>query len=154
MKKQKLYLDSGYLNFDYLVNLPVDFIYVVGGRATGKTYGALAWLKEHNILYTYMRRTQTQLDMVTNPFFSPYKPINEDYGCNIQPLPIAKGCCALYDCDEDGKPVTGEPLGFTCALSTVANLRGFNLEEVKITIFDEFIGENQYSRHNNLNGNT
>lgn len=141
-QKQKLYLDSGYLNFDYLVNLPVDFIYVVGGRATGKTYGALAWLKEHNMLYTYMRRTQTQLDMVTNPFFSPFKPINEDYGCNIQPLPIAKGCCALYNCDEDGKPETGEPLGFTCALSTVANLRGFNIEEVKITIFDEFIGEN------------
>ena len=140
-QKQKLYLDSGYLNFDYIMSLPVDFIYCVGGRGTGKTYGALKYLTEHKEKYVFMRRTQTQLDMITNPFFSPFKPINEDLHHNIQPIAISKGCTALYECDEEDKPIDGEPLGFTAALSTVKNLRGFNLEDVKICLFDEFIGE-------------
>jgi hypothetical protein len=46
---KKLYLDNGYVNMDYLMDLPYPFIIVCGARGTGKTYGALKKVKEENI---------------------------------------------------------------------------------------------------------
>ena len=57
---------------------------------------------------------------------------------------VAKGLSAFvpYQLDEDGKEaVAGEPYGYTVALSTVANLRGFDASDVDIIIYDEFIPE-------------
>ena len=38
---KELYLDSGYLNAKWVIDLPYPFVFCVGGRGTGKTYGAL-----------------------------------------------------------------------------------------------------------------
>lgn len=141
MKKNKLYLDSGYLNMDYIMGLPTPYIMVVGGRGTGKTYGALKYVLEHRITFMLMRRTQTAIDLVNKPEFSPIKPVCEDMGLSIKPFPISKGSSAFYDVDEEGKYTGGLPYGYTCALSTISNMRGFSAEDCKICIYDEFIPE-------------
>ena len=141
MKKNKLYLDSGYLNMDYIMGLKTPYIMIVGGRGTGKTYGALKYVLEHRITFMLMRRTQTAIDLVNKPEFSPIKPVCEDMGLNIKPFPISKGSSAFYDVDEDGKYTGGLPYGYTCALSTISNMRGFSAEDCKICIYDEFIPE-------------
>ena len=70
---EKLYLESGYLNMEYIINLPVPFIFVLGGRGTGKTYGALKYLLDNDKRFIMMRRTQTQVDMIKDSAFNPFK---------------------------------------------------------------------------------
>ena len=47
MNKEVLYLKSGYLNYSEVLDSGVPFIFIVGGRGTGKTYGALKWVHEN-----------------------------------------------------------------------------------------------------------
>ena len=53
---KNIYLSSGYFNVEYALRFPVPFIFVVGGRGTGKTYGALRYVLENDIKFIYMRR--------------------------------------------------------------------------------------------------
>ena len=144
---KKLYADGGYLDFDYILknsekhNCP--FIFIVGGRGTGKTYGALKYTLEHDIEIMFMRRTQSQHDIIRKDEFSPYNALNRDLDLNIKFFPISKYNSAIYNSstDENGKAIPkGDMLGMTCALSTISNLRGFS-SSADIVIYDEFIPE-------------
>lgn len=97
---KKLYSDNGYLNFDYILsqsekhNCP--YIMIVGGRAIGKTYGALKYMLEHEYKFIFMRRTQTQLDMISRPELMPFKAINNDTGSDIDTCKISKYVTGFY----------------------------------------------------------
>lgn len=140
-----LYLDNGYANIAAIMNLNLPFNFVVGGRGTGKTYTALKELHERNIKFMLMRRTQTQLDTISKPDFSPFKSLNRDLNISVGIVPINKYNGAFYNMVEGEKPKTlipnGLPIGYTCALSTVANLRGFDASDVEVLLYDEFIPE-------------
>lgn len=139
-----LYLDSGFLDFKKIVDLDLPFNFVVGGRGTGKTYGALSYLIDNNIKFMFMRRTQSQVDLINKPDFSPFKAINEDKGTDISSQSITKYSAGFYhsEKDEDGKiKCKGAPLGYTCALSTISNMRGFDASDIEMIIYDEFIPE-------------
>lgn len=139
-----LYLDSGYLNIEYILNNPAPFKFVVGGRGIGKTYGALDYVRKNNIPFMFLRRTQSQVDLINKPEFSPFKKINEDHGCGIIPNALTKYNIGYYESEEneDGKIIPiGPVLGYTAALSTFSNIRGFDASDVQIIIFDEFIPE-------------
>lgn len=136
-----IYLDSGYLNMRHIYNelcikLGLPFIFIIGQRATGKTYGSLEFTIEDEIKFMLMRRTQSQADLINKPEFSPFKSLNRDHGWNIYSRPLSKYNAGFYQ-DEEG----GLPIGYTCALSTVANMRGFDAQDVELTIYDEFIAE-------------
>lgn len=137
---EKLYLESGYLNMEYIINLPVPFIFVLGGRGTGKTYGALKYLLDNDKRFIMMRRTQTQVDMIKDSAFNPFNALPDH---NIIIKSINKNMSGVYKGHyEDGLNKTdGAPIGFLCALSTISNIRGFNAEDVEIILYDEFIGE-------------
>ena len=143
-----IYLDSGYVDIEgilyTLYEMGIFFVFIIGGRGTGKTYGALKTVLENNIKFILMRRTQTQCDMVSNERFSPFKPLNNDLGTLVVPFSISKNNAALYNAEIDDKgklkPV-GEPIGYTAALSTISNLRGFDASDVEVLIYDEFIPE-------------
>jgi hypothetical protein len=139
----KLYLENGYLNIDYVLKYPTPFIFVVGGRGTGKTYGALKYVLEHDIKFLYMRRTQAQADLINRPEFSPFKSVIRDTGDLITCAPVTKYNSAFYRAEqsEDKLIPTGAPIGYTLALSTVSNLRGFDMSECTLLIYDEFIAE-------------
>lgn len=140
----QIYLDNGYLNIEYILKFPVPFIFCVGGRGTGKTYGALKYCLETNTRFLYMRRTQAQADLINRPEFTPFKAVCADTGENILSVPITKYNAGFYRAvqNDDGKLIPeGDPIGYTLALSTVSNLRGFDANDCDLLIYDEFIPE-------------
>lgn len=138
-----IYLPNGYLNIDYILAFPVPFIFCVGGRGTGKTYGILKHVLETGEKFIYMRRTQAQSDLINKPEFSPFKSIERDLDIKIVSVPVSKYNAAFYygEEHEDKLVPTGAPIGYTMALSTVSNLRGFDMSDCTLLIYDEFIPE-------------
>lgn len=138
-----LYQANGYLNIDYIISLGLPFNFIVGGRGTGKTYTTLEYIVDNDIEFMLMRRTQSQADTINKPQFSPMKPLNRDKGYNIVTKQISKYNSAFYHGIKEGEDITptGAPIGYTCALSTIANMRGFDASDVKILVYDEFIPE-------------
>lgn len=144
MQSKDLYDENGYLNVRRIMKINTPFIFIVGGRATGKTYTSLKVMIEDGIMFMYMRRNQSQLDLINKPEFSPYKSINTDLGWDIHSVPLTKYNSGYYHSyiNDNGKVVPhGAPLGYTCALSTVSNLRGFDAQNIDYLIYDEFIPE-------------
>lgn len=129
----KIYLPSGYLNIRGILSYKCTFNFIVGGRATGKTYGALDYVVEDDVLFMLMRRTQAQTDLINKPEFSPFKPV-----CNDRHIDITTASVSKYNAKF---MLDDETIGYTCALSTIANMRGFDASDVKLLIYDEFIPE-------------
>ena len=141
--KIKLYDDNGYLNFRAVRDAGYPFTLIIGGRGTGKTYGALRSCVEDGILFAFMRRRQTQVDIINSPEFSPIRPICRDTGEQITTRPIVKGISGFfrYEIEEGKEKIEMPPIGFTCALSTLSNVRGFDASHIQILLYDEFIPE-------------
>lgn len=142
----KLYDSNGFANMSEVFNnIPASFIFCLGGRGIGKTYGALKEIEKSNIKFMLMRRTQEQCDMINKSEFSPFKSLmNDNPDICIVSQSISKKNAAFYRgvIDEDGKTVAqGAPIGYTCALSTVASMRGFDASDVEVILYDEFIPE-------------
>ena len=134
MKKKELYDKNGFLNWNTIYNLPYPFIFIIGGRGIGKTYGAEKYLLENGICQLFVRRTQTQLDtMLKDEQLSPFKVINRDLKRDIQPKKGAKNVYSLLDISSE------EVIGYAAALSTFANIRGFDASDVECILFDEFV---------------
>ncbi len=131
--RMKLYLENGYFDAESIIELPYPFVFVLGGRGTGKTYGALdTGVRKYKGRFHLMRRTQTELDNISNDINSPFKKLNIDKGYTVSVKP-QKNYAVAYDND-----------GEVCemiALSTVANIRGFDASNVELCIYDEFIPE-------------
>lgn len=139
MNSMKLYDENGYLCFDEILKTKLPFIFIVGGRGSGKTYGALKYFYEHDICFMYLRRTQAQIDLVSKPEYSPFKKINSDLGISIESKSISKYTSGFYNHDLETDTFT--LIGYSAALSTFANVRGADLSDSKALIFDEFIPE-------------
>lgn len=129
----KIYLPSGYLNIRGILSYKCTFNFIVGGRATGKTYGALSTVLDDNIKFMLMRRTQAQADLINKPDFSPFKPVCDDKHIDITTASVSKYNAKFM--------LEDNTIGYTCALSTIANMRGFDASDVKLLIYDEFIPE-------------
>ena len=140
---KKLYLDNGYINFDWIVQKNYPFTFLVGAKSIGKTYNALLYAIEHNIKFIYMRRTQTQLDAIKDEEDSPLKAINIKTKYNIQPKPINKSLIGFYHAEfneEEQKDVIhGKLIGYGIALSTFQNISSVGFNDVDLLIYDEFI---------------
>lgn len=133
---------------NHIMNNKMPFNFIVGARGTGKTYGALEdALITRPRKFIYMRRMQTQVDLIKgNESMNPFGPVARDHNRNIILHNINKYVIGVYNGqeNEDGKTVPfGEPLGYMLALSTISNLRGFDMSAVEVLIFDEFIPEKQ-----------
>lgn len=138
-----IYQESGYIDIKKILSLNLPFNFIVGGRATGKTYTSLLTVVEEENKFIYMRRTQTQADLINKPEFSPFKSINRDKGWSIASESISKYNAGFYKQEkQDDKYISvGAPIGYTCALSTISNMRGFDASDVDVLIYDEFIPE-------------
>ena len=141
----RLFSENGYVDIRSILadDERYTFVWIIGGRATGKTYTALKTFIEDNIRFIYMRRRQTQVDLIKTPEFNPFKKLNKNEGWTITPAPITKNHSGFYvGKEEEGilKP-TGAPLGYAMALSTISGLRGFDASDIDIWCYDEFIAE-------------
>ena len=133
-----IYLDSGYVDIEKILSYKLPFNFLLGGRATGKTYGALKTLYQTDTRFMLMRRTQAQCDLINKPEFNPYKVLCNDLGVDIRVRSISKYNSLIYESFGDDAEKT---LAYTCALSTIANMRGFDASDCKVLLYDEFIPE-------------
>ena len=85
-----LYLSRGYLDFEKIVNYKLPFNFIIGGRGSGKTYGALKFVLDHHKKFMLLRRLQSQIDLVGKPEFSPFKAVASDMGIEITVKSISK----------------------------------------------------------------
>lgn len=129
----KTYTSDGYVNVKGILDNGYPFNFIIGGRGTGKTYSSLLTAYEQKILFMLMRRTQSQADLISKPEFSVFKPINADQGTSIDVERISKYNSRYFEGERT--------IGYTCALSTISNMRGFDASDIKLLIYDEFIPE-------------
>lgn len=128
--------------------------FFVGGRATGKTYSGLAMVIEKQIegeidKFIYMRRTGDELEACTDSrlrgeFLNPFKSVNEDFDWNYGIMPYQKKCGGIFrrDYREDGTvDLKSDMLGYAIALSTMSGIRGVDMTDADVEIYDEFIPE-------------
>lgn len=126
-----LYLPNGYLNIEDIDSKATPFNIIVGGRGIGKTYGALKYYYEKGETIIYMRRTGEQTKVTSTAQFTPYKKILEDLETDFE---FSKSTPkALY--------VRDNVVAYMIALSTFANIRGFDASDCAAIIYDEFIPE-------------
>lgn len=119
---------------------------IIGGRNTGKTYSALNYCRESGEHFVFVKRTNEDVkllcagDKTMGVDLSPFKAINRDKGSNIKAFLIdnQQGIGAFWNCDDDGNRV-GLPIGYIISLNSVSKVKGFDLSECSICIFDEFI---------------
>lgn len=117
------------------------FMVFIGGRGIGKTYSALRKCMGLSDPFIYMRNTDVQLKESSSAFGNPFKRLNRDLGTDFT-LKSEKSHSLILD--------DGALRGYAVALSTFKNLRGIDLSDVKVVVFDEFIEQgtlnyNQYS---------
>ncbi|MBO7676876.1 MAG: phage DNA encapsidation protein [Erysipelotrichaceae bacterium] len=122
---------------------------IVGGRKTGKTYGALQYTIENDLAHVFVKRTNDDVGLLCKGNrlgekkkdyaidLSPYKPLNRDLGTEIKAYQIDSGIGAFYDCSS-GEP-EGSPKGYLLSLNAIHKYKGFDLSECWAIIFDEFI---------------
>jgi len=137
-----LYLPSGFLNFKFLVEgFSSPFTFIIGGRGTGKTYGAISYLVDTGIPALFMRRTQEECDTVlNNPVMSTALQVLNDRGYIIDIEKLSKkNAITYYKASEDAEEKT--PLYISCSLTGAASIRGISSENIKLCIYDEFIKE-------------
>lgn len=128
-----LYDSCGYLDVAALFSYPTVFNFVVAGRGTGKSFGALKYIYESGKTAVYLRRTQKQADIVSKPEFTPFKPVADMLGIDYYVDKVVPGVTALRTDDRT--------VFYTAALSTFASLRSFDMSDVSIIFYDEFIPE-------------
>lgn len=140
-----LYLNNGYLNIDYILGKKCPFTLVIGGRGTGKTYGALCYALDHKKDIAFIRRTQTQIDLLSKPDLNPFQAIAYDRNLLISTEQASKQHSLILL----GAGEEQQQIGFMAALSTFSNMRGFSSEHTDLLIYDEFIPEaHERSIHN------
>ena len=127
----KIYNSDGWVNWDYIVNQNAAFTMVVGARGVGKTYGLFKYCIEHKRKFIYLRRLKSQLDQCAGLDGNPFKKLNADTGVNITPKRTNSGII-FYDGEHN-------TIALGVALSTVANVRGFDYSDFDCIIFDEAI---------------
>ena len=123
------YAANGYFDVEKLTRLHTPFVFVIGGRGTGKTFGALKYVRDAGIRFVYLRRTQTEIDLISQPAYNPYKPITND----VKTQKLTKYTTAFVQ--------SGDTIGYAMALSTIAHIRGFDASDIQVIIYDEFIPE-------------
>lgn len=136
MNESHLYDDLGWVDFYSILASKLPFIFMVGARGIGKTYGAFDALIKLKIKFLYLRRTQKQLDFINNKSCA-----------NVPCKPVLSNMGMFEDFDLDTSEdigiyrLNGEPFCITAALSTIANIRGFDGSDIDVIVYDEFIPE-------------
>lgn len=146
-KKSGIYYDIA----DDLRDYPNAWCYIIiGGRNTGKTYGALMDCLKNNKQHVFIKRCNNDVNMLCagnhlgekaagyEVDLSPYKSINRDTGENIKAFKIDEGLGSFYRTDDEGG-ASGAPLGYLLSLSAIHKFKGFDMSTAEELIFDEFI---------------
>ena len=131
---------------DDLTTFPDAWCYLVWSkRGPGKTYSTLRYMVEENKKFVFLKRTIEDVKLLCSDGsgrgvefdISPFVPLNRDFGWDIKPVPIIKGIAGFYHAP-DGQP-SGDPVGYCVALSASKDIKGFDMSDADVIVFDEFI---------------
>ena len=112
---------------------------ITSPRGTGKTFGLLKYIIEHDLRFIYLRRLQKQLDnCVSTAANNPFKAVNAAIGSEITAV-RDHGSVEFRRPGADPDQAELETIGYGAALSTVATIRGSDFSDVDVIVFDEFI---------------
>ena len=124
--------ESDYFNLTRCLKTNVTFNFIIGGRGTGKTYGTLSHAIKEKEIFCYMRRMEAEVSTIAREELNPFKALNRDKGWNIQAIfKKSNGIGTFFD-DEN-------IYGYATAISTFGKLRGADMSDVELIIYDEFI---------------
>lgn len=131
---KNIYQESGYLNFNTLYDDVNPFVFCIGARGVGKTFGALQYCIDNGIKFIYLRSRAEQIKKLSGEALNPFKAINNVLG---------------YDIRVNNRKTNGitqvlrgdDIIGYMLPLSTFHSFRGFDLSDVDCIIYDEFIPE-------------
>lgn len=132
-----LYTPEGWVNAARLTQSPAPFVIAVGGRGIGKTYGVLDQLLQIGEPFLYLRRTQVQIDACKVPELSPFNAVCRDRGVVVSTCTISKYVAGFQRVEGEEQHL----IALGIALSTFANVRGFDASGYRYCVFDEFIPE-------------
>ena len=125
---------------------------IIGGRNTGKTFSTLVECIRDKKVFAYLRRSIDDIKIITtrgkvsttkgglkgiDVDTSPMKSVNRAVGSNIRCLPVENGLSVFMECDKDLSPL-GQPCGYAIALNAVGKIKGIDLSDVDVIIYDEF----------------
>lgn len=131
-----------------------DALFVVAwsGRGAGKTYSALRYCIENKKIFLYLKRTVEDIQFIsqsdkTGQDVSPFAPLNRDFGYTYHIIPDKgkNGFCSVQDEE-------GHLIGYVLAVSAIYKVKGFELSDVDVIIFDEFIPQLTETRINRKEG--
>lgn len=116
------------------------FTFIVGGRGIGKTYSAVdRCITDYPGKFLYMRNTKEQLQESCGGFGNPFKKWSKDHNRDIT-MKLEKSHAVVNELtmDEEKRAII-TTIGYGANLSTFENLRGVDLSDCDIGLFDEFI---------------
>lgn len=133
-----LYLPAGWLDVEGVDRLAdqnnISMIFIIGTRQIGKTYGVLKLLLDSGRKFILMRRTLTEIDLLSREDLNPFIPIRP----NVEIKKDTKYTSRIV--------VDDVPAGLAMPLSGVAKVRGFAGTEFTDLVFDEFIPESHVKK--------
>ncbi len=142
ISRSKIYLPNGYVDIVKLLSYGMNHNIIIGGRGTGKTYGALEYIINNVKVprkFVLLRRTTEECETITTDLLNPFKPLIDSGICPpIDTSPLSK---SVYNIQKIPDEKTKIDIGFAGALTTFANVRGFSGMDVDLLLYDEFIPE-------------
>lgn len=144
MIQRASYGTAGYIKAGDLIPRLPPYTWMWGGRGIGKTYGVLEFVRYTKpTKFLLLRRLQTQIDLLKKALHNPFNPIDKNNGQHTA-IRADKYGATFYNgaVNSDGTiEPEGAPVGVAYALATFHNIRGLDLSDIDIVIFDEFIPE-------------
>lgn len=139
----ELYDKNGYVNIKAIMDHPATFVFIYGGRGTGKTYGALQYAIDQGKGFLYTRRLLSQAEVTAGESLQPFNQLNMDRGWSIVPFKDNKYSWTFAESEQDEKGILrrGTRHGVMSAINTFKNIRGISAEWIDMFIHDEFIPE-------------
>ena len=107
--------------------------FFIGGRRIGKTFSTFSYMYERQP-FLYIRNTEVQLDECCGEFGNPFKKWNKVTGHNVRLVKEKKHAMII-----DGEGEEEHVIGYAASLSNIGSIRGADLSDYRIGLFDEFI---------------
>lgn len=138
-----LYTPDGWLDFKSIYETGMTFIFIIGSRQVGKTFGGLKYMTENEKKMVFMRRSASELEFaVSNSEASIFSKMASYLGCSYTHGKVNQYINTLT-CTKDGKDID---LGISTALTSLGHIRGFNGDPYEVIFYDEFIPEVQVKK--------
>ena len=132
------YTGAGYLDIEAVRSLTAStpFVFIVGARQCGKTYGVMTSILAHGERPVIVRRTKDERLKYANSQLTPLRPITREL------VGVAAGdMVTLYRADPEASGGrSDDPAGWVLDLNS-ARKRGFALPPFQAVVYDEAIPE-------------